>query len=674
MRIPRYFAYFCLVWIPLLAVTAVLANGRDKVQSGGNGLADEHRRAAHALNRLTFGPRPGEVARVAQMGVDRWIDLQLHPERIDDSGVNNLLAQYRTLRMSTREMAEDFPPPAVVKAVMDGKLPMPSDPARRAIYEAQIDRLRGDRNLKQTPAQNGAEPSGNLMRQDDDKAMMREERQFAEERAATLLQLSPDQRYREILAMNAGDRRLLAERLPEPERMRMLADLKPEQRETVMALVNRVGVVQSELMEGKLLRAIDSERQLEEVMTDFWFNHFNVFIGKGADRYLITSYERDVVRAHALGKFRDLLMATAKSPAMLFYLDNWMSVGPDSDFARYGPERRPQGRPPLRVRRRVVLGVPYPPRPPRTPRPARAKGNQSGLNENYARELMELHTLGVNGGYTQHDVTEVARVFTGWTLQEPRRGGNFEFDERKHERGTKYVLGHKIKQHGEKEGEEVLNILAHHPSTARFLSTELAQRFVSDRPPQTLIDKMARTFLKKDGDIREVLRTMFQSPEFWSPDVYRARVKTPLEFVASAVRASGAEVANPMVLVHVLNRMGMPLYGSQPPTGYKTAAEIWVNSSALLDRMNFALAMATGKLPGITVPAGVLLPGNPDASPAETLAQLENSLLADGASPQTNEAIMKQVGGAQPVSNPPRPANVALVTGLLLGSPEFQRK
>jgi uncharacterized protein (DUF1800 family) len=525
------------------------------------------------------------------------------------------------------------------------------------------------------------------MRDDNDKSARREERDFAQQRAEALLQLPPDKRFHEILSMNPDDRQLLAQRLPEPERMKLISDLKPEQRETIMALANPVAVVQSELTSAKLLRAIYSERQLDEVMTDFWFNHFNVFIGKGADRYMITSYERDVIRPRALGKFKDLLMATAKSPAMLFYLDNWMSVGPDSDFALRGPERRAQMYPRRPWgRRSIIFGAPFPP-PARRPRPPRQqnakKKNQSGLNENYGRELMELHTLGVNGGYTQKDVTEAARVFTGWTLKEPRRGGDFEFDNRKHEPGTKYVLGHKIKQNGEKEGEELLNVLAHQPSTARFISTELAQRFVSDNPPQALIDRMAKTFLKKDGDIREVLRTMFRSPEFWSPAVYRARVKTPLEFVASAVRATGADVSNPMPLVQMLNRMGMPLYGAQPPTGYKTDAEAWVNSSALLNRMNFALALAANRLPGIAFSPDSLLTakedGVPHPSPSvegapETLAQLENSLLAGDVSKQTNDTILKQLTAPLPVSDPPRPANLPLITGLLMGSPEFQRK
>src|SRR5262249_19868155 len=300
--------------------------------------------------------------------------------------------------------------------------------------------------------------------------------------------------------------------------------------------------------------------------------------------YMLNAYERDVIRPHALGKFKDLLAATAKSPAMLFYLDNWQSVGPNSELAVYGPQRR-------MVRRGRFMQFPR-------PQPQAAKNRPGGLNENYAGEIMELHTLGVDGGYTQKDVTELAKVLTGWSIEQPQLGGGFRFNERAHEPGSKYILGRKIGEHGEKEGEEMLDVLAHHPSTAKFISRKLAMRFVSDNPPQSLINRMADTFEKKDGDIREVLRTMFHSPEFWSADAYRAQMKTPFEFVTSAVRASGADIHDAMPLVQTLNRMGMQLYGMQPPTGYSMKAEAWVNSAALLNRMNFALSLGSGRLQG----------------------------------------------------------------------------
>jgi uncharacterized protein (DUF1800 family) len=414
-----------------------------------------------------------------------------------------------------------------------------------------------------------------------------------------------------------------------------------------------------------------------------------VFIGKGADRYMVTAYERDVIRPHVLGKFKDLLVATSQSQAMLFYLDNWQSEGPESDAAVGRPAHPPVQRP---VRARPPWAYPPPVGAPGS-RPSDANPStgsgqalgqkrRSGLNENYARELMELHTLGVNGGYTQHDVTEVARVFTGWTIDEPQRGGGFVFRPRLHEPGTKTVLGHQIKENGEDEGLQVLNLLAHQPATARFISTELAQRFVADDPPQSLIAAMSKTYLKSDGDIREVLRTMFRSPEFWAPDAYRARVKTPFEFVASSLRATQADVSDPLPLLQTLNKMGEPLYGCQPPTGYSTKSDVWVNSAALLDRMNFGLALTANKLQGTTFDLAQLMSAPatlpvPDSDPYEAQLQLEQALLAGNISRQTHETIEARIvapetaAEAQPGSRPP---NINVIAGLLLGSPEFQRK
>jgi uncharacterized protein (DUF1800 family) len=349
---------------------------------------------------------------------------------------------------------------------------------------------------------------------------------------------------------------------------------------------------------------------------------------------------------------------------MLFYLDNWLSVGPDSDNA-LGIKAHP------RNRRGYVA-----------PRPKGKPKRANGLNENYGRELMELHTLSVNGGYTQKDVTEVAKVFTGWTLEQPRKGGDFHFEPRMHEPGDKIVLGHRIKENGEKEGLEVLHLLARNPNTAHFISQKLAMRFVSDDPPPALVDRMAKTYLKKDGDIREVLRTMFKSPEFWSPDTYRAKVKTPLEFVVSAARASGAQVDDARALVGTLNNMGMMLYGMQPPTGYSMKADTWVNSSALLGRMNFALGLAAGKIKGVKVDSASLGLGTYVAAgptdPQRALATLENSLLAGDISKQTHDTISKQLEdpaiSQRRLDDPKRPPNVAVVAGLILGSPEFQRR
>jgi uncharacterized protein (DUF1800 family) len=426
-------------------------------------------------------------------------------------------------------------------------------------------------------------------------------------------------------------------------------------------------------------------------MTDFWLNHFNVYIRKNQNEpYLLPSYERDVVRPHALGKFEDLLVATAKSPAMLLYLDNAQSIGPTSLAATRA------------ARARAVM-----------PDSAVAKARPQGLNENYARELMELHTLGVNGGYTQADVTQVAKVFTGWTV-EPLRGGDFQFEERRHEPGPKTVMGMTIHEGGEHEGLEVLHMLATSPATAKFLSNKLAVRFVSDTPPQTLVDKMAKAYLDSDGDIATVLRTMFEAPEFWSQQVYRAKMKTPLEFVVSAVRAGNTEIDNPLPLVRALDKLGMPLYGMQTPNGYNWTADPWVSTGALVSRMNFAIALSGNRLGGTYTDWTSLLSThgadvktvaifNTTTESATKEAQLEMLLLGQPVSAQTRKTVLDQLeeqpaqmqaekefsirprefepmwtvlnaaSPAQPARRPPD-HDAVVISGLILGSPEFQRR
>ncbi len=643
--------------------TAQLALGKKKDKSAAP-QDDQRKQAVHVLNRLTFGPRPGDVDQVMAIGVDKWIDQQLHPDKIDDSMLDARLSPFRTLHMDTREIVENFPPEQMIKAVADGKQSLPSDPLRRAVYQAQLDRYQDKEDRKQQTAIAGVEKVA-----DDERARRQQERIEAEQKAEELLDLPPDQRMKAVLKMSPEEQRAMTSSLQGDKRDEFLEGMNPRQRETIEALNYPQQVVTNELVEGKLLRAIYTDRQLQEVMTDFWFNHFNVFLGKGADRYLLTSYERDVIRPRALGKFEDLLVATAQSPAMLFYLDNWLSAGPNSNVANGIPKQASkQAKQRIRNKRQT----------------SQSKGKRNGLNENYGRELMELHTLGVNGGYTQADVTEVARVFSGWTLKQPRQGGGFTFEERTHEPGDKIVLGHRIKSKGEKEGLEVLHILAHHPSTAKFVCTKLAMRFVSDDPPQPLVDRMAQTFLKKDGNIRDVLKTMLDSPEFWAPDAYRAKVKTPLEFVVSALRAGGAEVTDAMPMARQLQNMGMPLYGMQPPTGYSMKADTWVNSSALLGRMNFALALTSEKVKGVQVDAerlpGQNLGQNPGQNndPQQTLAVLENSLLAGDVSKQTHEVISARLQDSKisrrKLDDPARPPNIGLIEGLLLGSPEFQRR
>ena len=385
-----------------------------------------------------------------------------------------------------------------------------------------------------------------------------------------------------------------------------------------------------DLEQAKLLRAVYSDRQLQEVLVDVWFNHFNVFAGKGATRDYITEYERDVIRPRVLGRFRDLVGATASSPAMLFYLDNWQNVDPQAS-TRFS---RLSGR--VRARRGATAPADAPAPPPR------------GLNENYARELMELHTLGVDGGYTQQDVVEVARAFTGWTMR-PREGSGFAFAPLLHVGGPKLVLGHRIDAGGRGDGEQVLDILAAHPGTARHIATLLVTRFVSDAPPPALVDRVARRFLDTSGDLREVTRTVLTSPEFFDAANRHAKVKTPFEFVTSALRVTGADVTLAPPLVRTLREMGMPPYFCQPPTGYATDAATWLSPGALVERMNFAATLGANRLRGTRV-----------ALVADRAAFVEAAVGAAPA-PATSRAI----------ADATTPAGLVAAT---LGAPEFQQR
>jgi uncharacterized protein (DUF1800 family) len=370
-----------------------------------------------------------------------------------------------------------------------------------------------------------------------------------------------------------------------------------------------------ELQQARLLRAVESKRQFYEVMVDFWSNHFNVFAVKGADRWLMTSYDRDTIRPHTFGKFRDLLLATAQSPAMLFYLDNWLSVSPNAALARA----------PLNVRRR-------------------------GINENYAREVMELHTLGVDDGYSQQDVREVARCFTGWTLRRPRGDAEFYFDPRLHDQGAKTVLGTRISAGGMEDGIQVIDLLARHPTTAKFIAAKLARRFVADDPPVSLIDRAAAAFRQSNGDIRTVLRTIIESPEFFSPDVYRAKIKKPIEFVASALRVTEADTKVTPQLLRYLARMGEPLFLAQPPTGYPDLGSSWISSDTLLTRMNFAAELVANRVNGARVP-------NEASRDVQTFVRL---MAPDSLSAATQAALAQSASSEK--------------LALLLAAPEFQRR
>lgn len=630
---------------------------------------DDSKRVAHVLNRLAFGPRPGEVEQVRAIGVDKWIEQQLHPEKIDDSALEARIAPFRTLKMDSKQLVENFPPPQVLKQIAEGKRPMPSDPKKRAIYESQIEAYKARQARKAEESNDATMKPDKAVDDMFDDLEMGSRRKEVMAQVDQLLKLEPNARFDAILKMPPDQRRVLARALPPEKREQLVSGFTQEQREQLQAMARPQQVVFNELASAKLMRAIYSERQLEEVMTDFWFNHFNIFVNKGADRYLTAAYERDVIRKHAFGKFEDLLVATAKDPAMLFYLDNFQSVGPDSPVGKgqvgrkggqFGNQRGQFNR---NARLRRFPGGEQPTMTPGQQNPQQRPPR--GLNENYARELMELHTLGVDGGYTQKDVTEVAKVFTGWTIDRPQMGGEYIFREQMHEPGTKTVLGKKIGENGEREGREVLHMLATHPATAHFISKKLAMRFVSDDPPKALVDRMAATFTKTNGDIREVLRTLFKSPEFWAPDAYRAKVKTPLEFVVSALRTTGAEVNDAQQLIQSLQKMGMPLYGMQPPTGYSMKAESWVNSSALIDRMNFSLALAAGRMRGVSVDPQSALGQDTMAEPSSAFDRLTQALLAGDVSPQTKQTVEKEMGTAP---------SAAVIAGLLLGSPEFQRR
>jgi uncharacterized protein (DUF1800 family) len=522
-------------------------------------------RVDQALNRLTFGPRPGDADRARAMGLKKWIDLQLHPSRIPENPVlTEKLKALDSLFMTSEELVVNFPEPRTLRANLKNGLPVPVDPDRTRILQKLAERFERRQKLRDnlTP-DTEAQETPSLLTPDQ----LRSLRTGTPQQRLAAFEALPKEKQDDILVA-----------LPQGMLQGLFAIAPPELRRKIQLTAGPPQVVARDLAEGKLLRAIYSNRQLEEVLTDFWYNHFNVFLDKGADRFLVTAYERDVIRPHVLGKFRDLLEATAKSPAMLFYLDNWQSVGSNPQ----------QGRPGAQPRR--------------------------GLNENYGRELLELHTLGVDGGYTQKDVTEVARCFTGWSINRPQLGGGFNFNVRAHDQGEKVVLGEKIHTGGMEDGEKVLDLLAHHPSTARFISRKLAMRFVADDPPASLVDRMAQTFLKTDGDLRAVMKAMLESKEFWSVGAFRSKMKSPLDLVASAVRAENGDVDYARSLADQVAQMGEPLYRKLEPTGYSNSGKEWLNSAGLVARMNFALNLADNKVPGVkveTTATGVSL-GSPE--------------------------------------------------------------
>src|SRR5687767_5318984 len=561
MRFFKKIATLALI-IPILAAQSVVSK---------TPRLTEEQRIVHVLNRLGFGPRPGDVERIKSIGLENYINQQLAPERIADTLAESKTQDLSALKMSTAELYEKYPQP------------------------------------------------GQLIRRMQDRGMLPKE-----------------------LSDAKGDQKNPQE--------------NPEYRKLIQEFYKENGLEQpqriiAQLQASRILRAVYSERQLQEVMVDFWTNHFNVFANKGADRWLLPSYDRDTIRPHAMGRFSTLLQATAQSPAMLFYLDNFQSVSPNAS----------------RGRAQVMMDAPL-----QQPR--------RGINENYARELMELHTLGVDGGYTQKDVQEVARCFTGWTIFQPRGGaaavnalrgeaarrvpGTFFFNARAHDDGEKVVLGNKIPAGGGfNDGLKVLDILARHQSTAKFIATKLVRHFVADNPPPALVNRVAAAFTKSDGDIRETLKAIFFSNEFNSPDAYRAKVKRPFELAVSAIRVLGADTNGGPGTHQWIARMGEPLYGYQTPNGYSDTAENWVNTGGLLERMNFGVALAGNRIPGTRVDLTKLEGEKTDKR--KMIDESLKTILAGEVSAATRETLLKQVDQADPITK---------VVGLILGTPEFQKQ
>ncbi len=607
-----------------------------KVADSENGKKSltETQKIIHVLNRLGFGVRPGDIEKVKSIGIEKYIEQQLNPSSINDSTADAKVKNLNILTMSNEELFAKYPNPGAVMTAVAQKNGLQRDDLQ---------------NIRPNQNQNTDEMKENQMSEADKQKYQKEIAEM----------------YRKY---NLG---------------------RPNQ-------------ITQQLISSRLLRATYSERQLQEVMTDFWSNHFNVYANKAATRWFLPEYDRDVIRPNALGNFKDLLLATAKSPAMLFYLDNFQSISPN---ANNNNNRRRNGA-----------------------NQQQKQKQQRGINENYAREIMELHTLGVEGGYTQEDIREVARAFTGWTIVDARGyrrafaamangktdqrterqmrqagipldtpSGTFYFNERWHDDDKKTVLGQKVDEGGMKDGLKVIEILVNHPSTAKFIARKLAVKFVSDTPSEKLVSRVAEAFTKSKGDIKTTLRALFTSEEFFAAENYRAKIKTPFELLVSSLRTLGADT-NGRQIQSLLGKMGEQLYGYQAPTGYPDTAEDWVNTGALLERMNFSVALSSNQIPGTRV----------DLKKFEAKEKpqiLENSLAAilyGEVNPNTKQMLFKQIeqpliqtkldsdmddddgemmqGGGQKRQNqtrlnaPSGNAEVFKIVGLILGSPDFQRQ
>jgi uncharacterized protein (DUF1800 family) len=622
-----------------------LQNNRSRRATDSLPSLTEEQKILHLLNRAGFGPRPGDIERVRRIGIERYIEEQLHPQDLSDEFLSRPLLAFNTLNMSIPETVQYFAPPPVRST--PSAVPTPTPTPTPTKIEV----------IKPLPAP--APKDG------------------------TDLEMNKTEMPKDGMAAQADQ----AERMTAPTGVRQQPQMQPAPPQMAAPTPTPTPASRRdpqqplrELQQTKLLRAIYSEKQLQEVMVDFWFNHFNVYAGKDAARWMVTSFERDVIRPHALGNFKEMLVAVAQSPAMLYYLDNFLSqaeVRPRG-LGSGGAGERESGR--AEERRNGNQALPSPDLPlPQSP-PVR----RPGLNENYARELMELHTLGVDGGYTQEDVIEVARCFTGWTVT-PQPNSAFVFRPRIHDRGEKRVLGVRIPPGGGiEDGLRVLNLLAKHPSTANFVSRKLCQRFVADEPPQSIVDRAAEVFKQTDGDIRQVVRAILTSPEFYSPKYYRNKVKSPLELAASAIRATGASTDAATPLIQWVARMGEPLYLCQPPTGYSEESSRWLSNATLLERMNFSIALFTNKINGTRIDVSRFVSPDTLRKDERLLDQLIALLVHSDVSDETRDNLTGVIKESRqklfPAKYDERTARrntdqfLTGVAALIIGSREFQVK
>ena len=668
----------------------------------------EDQKILHVLNRLGFGARPGDVERVKAMGINKYIEQQLNPNSISDALAESKVKNLDVLDMSNEEIFAKYPTPnAIMQAVAK----------ENGLTKADVAQLKPKNNKNNTDdaakgdamtADGKMMPAPDAKNNADTEQLTDEQRQKLQQQVADIYQRN-----------NLG---------------------RPQQ-------------ITQQLDASRIMRAVYSERQLQEQMVDFWSNHFNVYAGKAAVRWFLPEYDRDVIRPNALGNFKDLLAATAKSPAMLYYLDNFQSVSPNMQANNrraanaVNPQRLEQmtNNPKVRERIKQRQGINEEQLNRRIERMQNGqqlnangkikKPKQTrGINENYARELMELHTLGVDGGYTQQDVQEMARCFTGWTIIDPRgykkmaasfvsgtddkraerqaramglpenaESGTFYFNERAHDQGEKIVLGQKINDGGMKDGLKAIDILVNNPATAKFIARKLAVKFVSDNPSDALVGRVADAFHNSQGDIKTTLRALFTDKEFYAPENYRAKIKTPFEVIVSAIRTVGADTNGSQVQA-LLAKMGEPLYGYIAPTGYPDMAEDWVNTGALLERMNFAVALSSNRIRGTKVDLSKYQAGSKEQILDKSIA----GLLGGEISPNTKAMLLKQIdqpliepklddteeavmentsmqigqgggkrkgGGKQAqLLAPSGDPQVFKVVGLILGSPDFQRQ